>query len=42
VLQYEEQASLVERAEAQAWLSLTAATIRYRTAVGDAAAGYLR
>jgi len=42
VLQYEEQVSLVERAEAQAWLSLTAATIRYRTAVGDAATGYLR
>jgi outer membrane protein TolC len=42
VLQYEEQVAQVERAEVSAWLALTAANIRYRTAVGDAVQEYSR
>lgn len=42
VLQYEEQVALVERAEASAWLSLAAANVRYRTALGGSAESYLR
>jgi outer membrane protein TolC len=40
VLQYEEQVSQVERAEAQAWLALATATARYKAALGVAAAEY--
>lgn len=42
VLQYEEQVSQVERAEAAAWLSLATAVARYKTAVGVASAEYGR